>query len=255
MLESVCGRYAASRDLATLEREFDVPHDVDAPALPANHNVAPTQQVPIVLDEERDVGHVRRIVLARWGLVPSWADDPSIGARMINARIESVTDKPAYRSAIRRRRCIVPADGFYEWAASHEGSRTPKQPFFVHLPEGAVLPMAGIYETWHDPSRPADDPRGTVLTVSILTRDAVGVVTQIHDRMPVLVGRALRDDWLDASTPARDVLAALLADPVHEQLSAYPVSRAVNNVRATGPELRARATRTDGEPEAEPTLF
>ena len=251
MLFRVCGRYAASRDLATLEREFDVPHDAATPELTANHNVAPTQQVPIVLEQEHEGSHVRHIVLARWGLVPSWADDPSIGSRMINARAESVTDKPAYRAAIRRRRCIVPADGFYEWSASPVKSRAPKQPFFVHLPDDAVLPMAGIYEIWHDPSRPADDPQGRLLTVAILTRNAVGVVADIHDRMPVLVGRDLREDWLDARTPAADVLAALVADPVHERLTAYPVGRTVNNVRACGPELRAPLD----DPGPEETLF
>lgn len=255
MLVSVCGRYAASRDLATLEREFDIPHDESAPDLVANHNVAPTQQVPIVLTEERDHTPLRRIVLARWGLVPSWADDPSIGSRMINARVESVTDKPAYRSAIRRRRCIVPADGFYEWAAAGAGTRVPKQPFFVHLPDDAVLPMAGIYETWHDPARTADDPHGTLLTVAILTRDALGVVADIHDRMPVLVGHDLREDWLDPTTPAPDVLSALLADPLHGQLAAHPVGRAVNNVHASGPDLRTPVAASSGGEDPELTLF
>lgn len=261
MLVGVCGRYAASRDLATLEREFDVRHDATAPELSPNHNVAPTQQVPIVLEQERDHTPTRRIVLARWGLVPSWADDPAIGSRMINARVESVTDKPAYRAAVKRRRCIVPADGFYEWAAPSAGTRAPKQPYFVHLPDDAVLPMAGIYEIWHDPARPDDDPHATWLTVAIITREAIGAVAQIHERMPVLVGRDLRQDWLDPATPAPDVLAAALRDPLHGALMAYPVSRAVNSVSSHGPDLRrpladdASMGPSDAPDLSEPTLF
>ena len=223
----MCGRYVAAKDPAALVEEFAIDEPV-AQTLPADFNVAPSKQAYVVVRSDSD--HIgRSLVVARWGLIPSWAKDPSIGTRLINARCETVADKPSFRSAFARRRCLVPADGYYEW----QGVRGAKQPYFISASDGSALAMAGIFEWWTDRTRTDDDPSARRLTFAILTRDAVGSVAPIHDRMPVLVPTTIRSAWLD---PSCDALRAL-ADCRVPDLTAVPVSTAVNSVRNNGPDL------------------
>lgn len=231
----MCGRYASSANPDDLVEEFQV-DDVDpaviAAAASADFNVAPTKDVFAVLERVHDDTIVRRLRFVRWGLVPSWAKDLSIGNRMINARAESLAEKPAYRRAFSRRRCILPADGYYEWrAAAAKGAR--KQPFFIRRRDGQRLAMAGIYEIWRNAEVAEDAAGAFVWSASIITRPANPDTEFIHDRMPAL----LREDewswWLDPS--AGD---GQLPEPTAVGvLEAYPVSTAVNNVRNNGADL------------------
>lgn len=241
----MCGRYAASREPSALVEEFDV-EVPPAVELPARYNIAPTNEVYVVRDGKPDEAehHPRRLDVARWGLVPSWAKDPSIGNRMINARAETVAEKPAYRRALASRRCLLPADGFYEWQSPPEGALTPagkkpaKQPYFLHPADGTGLAMAGLYEWWRDPAvEDADDPAAWLLSTTIITTAARDNVGRIHDRMPVAVLPEHRSAWLDPATPGTDVLAELLAPTPSGFWDIYPVSTAVNSVRNQGPQL------------------
>lgn len=234
----MCGRYASAKDPAALVEEFDVDTPPSAD-LPPRYNVAPTQDVYVVRQKADDDAHLHRVLdIARWGLVPSWAKDPSIGNRMINARAETVGDKPAYRRAFAKRRCILPADGFYEWQAPADAGPKPrKQPYFLRPADGSSLAMAGLYEWWRDP---ADPNAPWLMTTVILTTEAVDDVGRIHERMPVIVVPEERQAWLDPETPGSDVLPALLAPAPSGFWDIYPVSTAVNNVRNDGPGLLDR---------------
>jgi putative SOS response-associated peptidase YedK len=176
--------------------------------------------------------------------VPSWAKDPSIGNKMINARAETLAEKPSYKRALASRRCLLPADGFYEWQAPPEGTLTaagkkpPKQPFFLHPADGTGLAMAGLYEWWRDKEiEDDDDPRAWLLSTTIITTAARDNVGQIHDRMPIAVLPEQRAAWLDPQTPGPEVLAELLAPTPGGFWDIYPVSTAVNSVRNQGPDL------------------
>lgn len=194
-----------------------------------NFNVAPTTELAVVMGGGTD----RRLEPTRWGLVPSWAQKASIGSRMINARIETVAEKPSFRRAFVRRRCIVPADGFYEWKAT--GSTPPKQPFFIYRRDHEPLAFAGLWETWRDPNGSADqDP---LTTCTILTGPATGEMAEIHDRMPVMVGPDFWDRWLDESLHEPQELLGLLGPCPDDLLGFRRVSTAVNNARNKGAEL------------------
>ncbi len=226
----MCGRYAASASQELLVETFEV--DEVAGPLPApSYNVAPTDPVPAIVERAHDSVVVRKLVPLRWGLVPSWAKDAAGAARMINARVETVADKPAFRKAFAQRRCLLPADGFYEWYASARSDargRPLKQPFFIHPADAGLLVMAGIYEFWRAPD-------GTWLTTAaIITTTATDEVGRIHDRMPMVVPPGSWDAWLDprSTSDAR----ALLAVPA-PHLTAYPVSTRVNRVANNGPDL------------------
>lgn len=182
-------------------------------------------------------GPARELRVVRWGLVPSWAKDISIGSRMINARAETVSEKPAFRNAFARRRCLLPADGYYEWQQPPAGTKGPKQPYFICRPDHGVLAFAGIYELWRDRALPDDDPGAWLWTAAVITTTAPDELGEIHDRMPMVIDRASWEDWLDpANTDAADV-RALLAPAAAHGLITYPVSLAVNSVRNNGPEL------------------
>lgn len=247
----MCGRYAAAKDAAALVEEFEVDETLVAEALTADYNVAPTKPVPLVITRHSKGGDdeappSRQLVVARWGLVPSWAKDPSIGSRMINARMETVADKPAYKRAFAARRCLLPAAGYYEWytptaRASDEsktkGGKPKKQPFFVHRRDGESLAMAGLYEWWLDKSRDRSDPAAWLMTTTVITTSATDELGRIHDRMPVVVDRENWDTWLDPGVESTEQLQPLLAPAASTVLDAYPVSTDVNNVRNNGPEL------------------
>ncbi|HWJ83228.1 MAG TPA: SOS response-associated peptidase [Nocardioides sp.] len=247
----MCGRYASSRTPDDLAEEFEVVDPRLDKVLPADYNVAPTKEVYAVLDrppkDEPEVasaepGQYRQLRVLRWGLVPSWAKDPAIGNRMINARMETVAEKPAFRKAFASRRCLLPADGYFEWYPTEQKGKSGKplkQPFFIHPKDGSVLAMAGLYEIWRDPTRDPDDrddPGRFLWTCTVLTTDAPDELGRIHDRMPLLVPRDRRTAWLDPSTPKEKVLD-LLVPAQQTGLEAYPVSTAVGNVRNNGPEL------------------
>ncbi|RBY96781.1 SOS response-associated peptidase [Blastococcus sp. TF02-8] len=248
----MCGRYAASRKPEDLALEFEAVVAEGAPKLDADYNVAPTKDVYVVRHaKERDAeglptggGH-REVRAVRWGLVPSWAKDPSVGNRMLNARVESLTEKPAFRKAAASRRCLVPADGWYEWAKRLDSPT--KQPYFITPEDGSVLAMAGLWEVW---GRGED----RLYTCTVVTAPATGVLTEIHDRMPLVLPPDRWAEWLD---PAREDVAELIAPTPPELVAALelrPVSTAVNNVRVNGPQLTARAE-TVAEPADQPALF
>ncbi len=249
----MCGRYASSSRPEDLVEEFRVEQNDVSERLEPDYNVAPTKDVYAVLSrpprEDRSAPPVRRLRVLRWGLVPSWAKDRSIGSRLINARVETAAQKPSFRRALAARRCILPADGYYEWYASDrltKAGKPFKQPYFIRPVDAPVLAMAGLYELWRDPDKERDDPDAWLATCTILTTTAPDDLGRIHDRMPMLVPRDAYDGWLD---PGRDVsgdLERLLiaAAPDSRVLSAeglgleaVPVGTAVNNVRNNGPEL------------------
>jgi putative SOS response-associated peptidase YedK len=240
----MCGRYASSADPDALVEVFEV-DEVETEPLQPDYNVAPTKQVYAVLerrhrDEAGDpVGDpTRRLRSVRWGLVPAWAKDPAIGSRMINARAETLAEKPAFRRAFARRRCLLPADGYYEWRAP--GPDAPdrrKQPFFITGTAGRPLAMAGLYEIWHDPALPREDPTAWLWTVTVVTTDAGVDVAEIHDRMPVVLPPEGIDRWLTPDLADPGQLADLLRPAPAGTLQAVPVSTAVNNVRVNGPDL------------------
>lgn len=227
----MCGRYASSRRPESLVEEFEVVAPI-AQELRPDYNVAPTKLVYSVVNRS----DARTLSVMKWGLVPSWAKDPSIGSRMINARLETVTEKPAYKRAFTSRRCIVPADGYYEWYVE-QGPKPRKQPFFIKRVDGASLAMAGIYEVWRDPSKEQDDPTALVTTMSVITTSATDDVGRIHDRMPQIIERKHWSQWLDPEMKDPEIALSLLTPATLGGLEAYPVSTDVNAVRNNGPHL------------------
>ena len=224
----MCGRYASARDARDLASAFGVDEDAQDPAdepLPPSWNVAPTDPVHAVLER----GGRRRLKVLRWGLVPSWARSAQGAARLINARQETVTSKPAFRSAYARRRCLLPADGYYEWQAV--GGR--KQPWFLTRRDGEPLAMAGLYEVWSP--REGAEPAERLWTCTVITTEAADDTGRIHDRTPLLVPRTDWDRWLDPGL--EDPGEHLLVPAVSGSLDAWPVGAAVGNVRNDGPEL------------------
>ena len=265
MLTPMCGRYASFRKAQELAAAFDVAPEAiaeDALGLPASWNVAPTDPVRVVVeraprptgsgessasdgqssdDQSADGAAERSLRLARWGLVPGWAKDPSVGARMINARVESLVEKPAFRKAVVARRCLVPAEGYFEWRKPAAGapSRTPKQPFWIHPDDGRPLAFAGLYEFWRDRSRADDDPLRWLVTTTIITGGAPTddpARAEIHDRRPVVLAPEHWAAWLDPHQDDAEAAVALLHGPA-PRLVATPVSTTVNSVRSDGPEL------------------
>ena len=222
----MCGRFGQTATSAELAAAFQARWSCPEPDLP-RFNVAPTHDVPVLLRHDGE----RVLDVFRWGLIPSWAKDPAIGNRMINARAETVLEKPAFRTAFARRRCLVPAGGFYEWKKAAGSAKGPKIPHWIHPADGEPLTLAGLWETW----RPARDAP-PVRTFTILTTEPSADVSALHDRMPVIVAPGDRDGWLDAETPTADA-AALLRPAPEGTLRAYAVSTAVNRPGYDTPDL------------------
>lgn len=218
----MCGRYTLATPTEALRALFGFS---ETPNLAPRYNIAPTQDAPVVRGGE---GGARHIALLRWGLVPFWAKDASIGNRLINARAEGLSEKPAFREAFRRRRCLVPADGFYEWR--REGAI--KQPYRFVIEDGRPFAFAGLWEAWKNPA----DGGGPLETFTIVTSDANTAVRPVHDRMPVILAPGDYDAWLDPETPIVRVLELLRPCPV-EGLRSYPVGTRVNSPRADDPGL------------------
>jgi putative SOS response-associated peptidase YedK len=247
----MCGRYATARDPADLIEEFGVDRAVVEERLAPNYNVAPTDEVYAVVErldkEEPSAPAQRQLRVVRWGLVPSWAKDRKIASKLINARAETLAEKPSFRKAFAVRRCLLPADGYYEWytddpadsaADSPKGKRRnqPKQPYFIRNRGGGVLPMAGIYEFWRDPhAEPDVDP--WLWSSAVITTEATDDIGRIHDRMPMLVEPENWARWLDPNNHDPELLHELLVPAAAGRLEAYPVSTQVNDVRNNGPEL------------------
>lgn len=242
----MCGRYASSRRPEDLIEEFRVDADRLDRRLPDDFNVAPTKPVYAIVErppsEDREAEPERQLRVLTWGLIPSWAKDPTIGSRLINARMETVAEKPAFRRAFAARRCLLPADGYYEWyPTSQVGPRGKprKQPFFIRPRDHGILAMAGLYEIWRDPTRTEDDPERFRWTCTVLTTTAEDAVGHIHDRMPLMVEPQRWDAWLDPRGSSAGDVRELLVPAAPGRLEAYPVATLVNNVRNNGPELVA----------------
>lgn len=218
----MCGRYALYGPISRIREQFDA--KVDEIEFEARYNAAPTQWLPVI--RQRPDGE-RVVHLLPWGLVPSWAKDESIGNRLINARAETVAEKPAFRAAYRKRRCIVPANGFYEWKALTRG----KQPYYIHAADDALLGLAGLWEHW---SRPGDGER--IDTFTILTTDANTIMQPLHDRMPVILAPDAYATWLDPESDP-DALQVWLTSCADGGLALHPVTKSVGNVMNEGAEL------------------
>ena len=249
----MCGRYALSQSADDIAEEFGVDRIDLAERVEPSWNVAPTDPVLGVLTRKRrDEPEVveRRLRTLRWGLVPSWAKDQKIGNRLINARLETVHEKPAFKRAFAVRRCLLPADGYFEWYGETKGK---KQPFFIRPKDGGMLAMAGLYEIWRDPAVPDDDdPAAFLWTSVVLTTEAEDDIGQIHDRTPLLLERDRWAQWLDPTIDDVDLLRGLLIPATPGQLEAYPVSTDVNSVRNNGPHL---IEPLPPDPDDEPALF
>lgn len=226
----MCGRFVSSSSPADLASYFGA--EGSAPveeALEPNYNVAPTSDVYVVHAD----GGVRRVDAFHWGLVPIWAKDPKVGNRMINARSETLATKGAFKPAFKRRRCIVPADGFYEWKKLPGQKR--KQPYFIHRPDDEPFAFAGLWEVWKGPEKESDQVQ--LRSTTIITTSANEPMAAIHDRMPVVLPPSAWDDWLDPDNEDIDTLGQLLVPAPAALITMHPVSTDVGNVRNRGPQL------------------
>ncbi len=221
----MCGRYAFFSPAEAVRRTFALD---DVPELEPRYNIAPTQHVPAVRAAEEGA---RSFSLLHWGLVPKWAKERAIGNRMINARSETLAEKPSFREAFRKRRCLVLADGWYEWQVAADG----KQPWFIRRKDARPFAFAGLWERWKDP---ADG--STLESCTIVTTAASASISKIHERMPVVLAEADWDRWLDTAFSDTGTLSGLLRPFDAEALEAWPVSRQVNAPKNQGPALIAR---------------
>jgi putative SOS response-associated peptidase YedK len=230
MVVGVCGRYVQASSPTMLGEQFGVEEIAVPPEREADYNVAPRKEVLMVVERP---GAPRTLEQVRWGLVPWWAKDPSVGDRLINARAETIATKPAYQESFRRRRCIVPADGFYEWQAAPGR----KQPMFVHARDGEPLAFAGLWDSWRDPAAP-DGER--MVTNVVVTTEANHTMRAVHDRMPVILPASLWDAWLAPEEADPAELEAFLVPAPDDLLELRPVGPKVGDVRNNGPELVER---------------
>lgn len=216
----MCGRYRLSKTERYLLEKFRVRSRADFQWQP-RWNIAPTDEVPVIRQERKEP--VRTITKMRWGLIPYWAKDASIGSRMINARAESVTEKSAFKDAFERRRCLVPADAFYEWKKRSNGTRIVRQPFLIRMKNDEAFAFAGVWDRWKS-------PEGKIVeSVSILTTDANPLVSDVHDRMPVIVPSEHYDLWLDPGFHDVNALIEILKPFNPAEMEMKPVSERVNS--------------------------
>jgi putative SOS response-associated peptidase YedK len=220
----MCGRYAQFHSESDIKNLFQLE---SIPELKSRYNIAPTQQVATISRDSTDCDRAnaqrcdRQLKFRRWGLIPSWAKDANIGARLINARGETVAEKPSFRNAFRRRRCLIIADGFYEWQKLDK----IKQPYYINLQDERTFAFAGLWETWKN-------PEGEVVeTCTIITTTANEIMTPIHERMPVILAPENYDLWLDPQADNLEQLQEVLRPAPNEQINLQPVSTKVNNAK------------------------
>ena len=270
----MCGRYASSARPEDLIEEFEVDEDrtgeaarsilvtpQSPPAGQPDFNMAPTKQAPVVLTRavrgDSDAEPTRQLRLLTWGLVPSWSKDVKVGVRMINARAESVLDKSSFAPAAAARRCLVPAEGWYEWQVSPTAvdakGKPRRQPFYVHRSDGGPLAMAGLYEFWRDRSLAEDDPDAWLTTYAIITSAAEPGLDRIHDRQPLVLERDVWVDWLDPKQTELSSVKAHLEFSEPGRFDAYPVGTAVNSSRNNGDQLLLPVERSDLVGAVDPT--
>ena len=218
----MCGRYTLAAPVNELVEQFDI--DEYPSSITTSYNIAPTQEVAAVIAEDEK----RKLEMLRWGLVPAWTDDPSIGNRMINARSETVAEKPSFRKAFKDRRCLVLSDGFYEWRRTPDG----KQPYYIHLKDGSPFAFAGLWESWRDAQE--------IRSCTIITTEANELVGDIHNRMPVILAPEDYSLWLDPDFKEREALTSLLRPYPNDAMEAYPVSRRVNSPSNNVPDCIER---------------
>lgn len=217
----MCGRFTLTLDPGELQELLDLGPFIHI--VQPRYNIAPSQPIPIVKDSQK-----REVELYQWGLVPSWADDPKIGYRMINARSETANEKPSFRAAFKRRRCLILADGFFEWHAEEKSAQ--KTPYLFKLKNDAPFTFAGLYEHWQAPEG------GELHTCTILTCPPNDLVKDYHNRMPVMLGEGTRWSWLEEGKDENDLLDLLVPYPA-EEMKCHPVSRAVNSPENDRPEI------------------
>jgi putative SOS response-associated peptidase YedK len=250
----MCGRYTSVRNDDQIAKELKAIDKMESAPAKNTYNIAPTNTVRIVVDRalrdqsgKKEGEPVRQLRGAKWGLVPSWAKDVKGGARMINARSDSVATKPAFRSAFKSRRCLIPADGWYEWQVVDTPTGPQKVPHYMTPEDGHLLTFAGLYEFWHDPTN-ADAP--TMTSCTIITTDAVGHLADIHHRQPLLLAKQSWERWLDPTVADPSDLLTAWDEALGEHLELRPVSTLVNKVTNDGAELIERVATPTAE-----TLF
>jgi putative SOS response-associated peptidase YedK len=226
----MCGRFVSSSPPDELARYFGV-DEVAEEVLEPSFNVAPSNDVYVVLE----TGGVRRLDTYQWGLVPFWAKDRKVGYKMINARAETVTTKSAYKVPFRKKRCIIPADGFFEWQKLP--GQKAKQPMFIHRADGEPFAFAGLWETWRPPEQRDSDDAEVLRSCTIITGEANEKVAPVHDRMPVMLPPTAWDAWLDPTNDDLELLGSFLVPAPARLIALHPVSTAVNNARSKGAEL------------------
>jgi putative SOS response-associated peptidase YedK len=255
----MCGRFVSARKRLELLEEFAATRDAVPADRDADYNVAPTKRIYAVIAERGEASDSARPIqsasssaaqsggtggrppgrelrLVRWGLVPSWAKDTKVGARMINARAETVAVKPSFRAAFARRRCLIPADGYYEWMTEDK----VKQPYYIYRTDGGILAFAGIYELWRDSQVPEDHENAWYWSASIITTQAEDEIGRIHDRTPMTIAPGDWTDWLDPANKEKELLHAVMRPATSSGsrgLTSYKVSTEVNSVRNNGPSL------------------
>jgi len=230
----MCGRYALAKIADDLIEEFELDDAAHAFLNQPNYNIAPTVPAPVIRERLGSDGRPHReLALLKWGLIPSWAKEAKIGVRMFNARAETLLEKPAFRAAAATRRCLVPADGWYEWVAGPDGKRA----HFMSLRDGRTCAFAGLFETWTDPGGQR------VESFSVITTAAEAELSHVHDRMPIVLPPDRWTHWLDPNERSGRAVAALMADLPTGRFHAWPVSSLVNAVRQNSPECIARVDR------------
>ena len=233
----MCGRFAITLPPEAVRAFFDY---IEQPNFPPRYNIAPTQPIALVLAKPHTRGAERHFMLARWGFLPGFVKDPRDFPLLINARGETLLQKPSFRNALKRRRCLVIADGFYEWRRVSD--KGPKQPYLIRRRNGEPFGLAGLYETWSDPSG------GEIDTACIVTTKANGLMSHVHDRMPAIIPREAFSNWLDVDGVAADAATSLLRPAAEDALELVPIGTAVNRVAnddlalqaPTGPPVRGQ---------------
>jgi putative SOS response-associated peptidase YedK len=237
----MCGRFVSTNSPQEIADYFGASFEADE--IPANFNVAPTNDVYAVVGSPDVVLAVRAF---HWGLVPLWAKDVKIGSSMINARAETITEKPAFKGVFKKYRCLIPMAGFYEWQAGQPGGpvgkngKPVKQPMFIHRADGEPLAVAGLWSAWRDKNGPKDAP--WLHSCAVITTSANDTMAPVHDRMPVILPASKWQAWLDPTNPDEEVLKSMLVPAPDELLTMHKVSTEVNNVRNNGEELIAPLT-------------